>query len=206
MNPNETEPVEILVATKNRGKLRELNSLLGGLPVELKSLEDFAEIAEVEETGLTFAENAAIKAIGYAAMTGLPAIADDSGLEVEALGGRPGVLSARYGGSASYHEKIALLLDEMARSGLETRNARFVCSMALALPSGEVSFTAEGICSGVIAESPSGEGGFGYDPVFIPEGHGQTFAELPESVKQEISHRARAAKIIMRYLPDFIGI
>ena len=198
---------ELLVATRNEGKVRELRDKLTALPVVLRSLAEFPHIGEVAETGTTFAENAAIKASEYARLSGIPSFADDSGLEVDALGGRPGVLSARYGGEdRDYAAKMRMLLDEIASSGSADRSARFVCSVAFALSSGDIAYRAEGVCTGEIAPEPRGEGGFGFDPIFIPSGYGQTFAELPETVKAEISHRARATKIIMRYLPDFIGV
>jgi XTP/dITP diphosphohydrolase len=200
-------PFKLLVGTHNTGKLAEFRSMLGHLPVELFSLEDFPQIGEVEETGSTFAENAELKAREYARLSGLHSLADDSGLEVKALGGRPGVLSARYGGSQrDYADKMQLILDEIRAAEETDRSARFVSSIALARPTGEIAFTAEGICDGIIAESPKGTQGFGYDPIFIPDGYTQTFGELPEDIKNEISHRARASKIIMRYLPDFIGL
>lgn len=203
MNPE----IQLLVATRNQGKLAELRKMLASLPVLLRSLDDFPEIQDVEETGATFAANAELKALEYSRLAGMPALADDSGLEVAALNGRPGVLSARYGGEdKGYIEKMGLLLDEIAATGSEDRSARFVSSIAMALPTGEIAFSAEGICDGTIAHRPAGTGGFGYDPIFIPRGFDRTFGELPEEIKNEISHRARASKIIMRYLPDFIGV
>jgi XTP/dITP diphosphohydrolase len=181
--------------------------MLGDLNVDLRSLDDFPHLDEVEETGATFAANAELKAIEYSRRAGLPALADDSGLEITALDGRPGVLSARYGGSdRNYAEKMMMLLKEIRETGSRDRSARFVSSIMLALPTGEIAFSGEGICEGTIAEKPRGTGGFGFDPIFIPTGYAKTFGELPEAIKNEISHRARASKIIMRYLPDFIGV
>ncbi len=200
----QTEPIRRLtVATLNHGKLNELTSLLDGLPIEISSLQDLGGIVEVDETGSTFAENAALKASEYARMTATFTLADDSGLEVAALGGRPGVLSARYGGEElGFDRKMAMILDELANSGSLDRRARFVCSMAVADPAGNIVHTAEGICSGIIAAAPAGTGGFGYDPIFIPEGHDRTFGQLSAAYKHQISHRARALAEIIPFLRD----
>jgi XTP/dITP diphosphohydrolase len=205
MNPN--FPETILIATGNTGKLRELAEIFRTVPVEWTSLDDFPNAAEVEETGATFEENARLKAAGYALRTGLWTLADDSGLEVEALGGAPGVVSARYGGSeTSFPEKIRLLLNEVERSGSASRTARFVCSMAVSDSRGHILFAAEGECRGTLADEPRGERGFGYDPIFVPEGHRMTFGELPDETKRAISHRRRAADKIIRYLLGFTGV
>lgn len=197
----------LLIATGNRGKARELRRLFADLPVELLDPNDFARISEAAETGTSFRENAALKAAGYARQTGIWALADDSGLEVEALGGAPGVYSARFGGpAAAYDTKIAALLRQIAEAGGRNRRARFVCAMALADPGGEIRLEAAGICDGTIPDAPRGTLGFGYDPVFIPEGFDRTFGELPDDIKQEISHRARASAEILRYLLDFIDV
>jgi XTP/dITP diphosphohydrolase len=197
----------ILVATGNPGKVSEICCLFTGIRLDFRSLADFPDIVEVEETGSTFAKNAELKASGYAKQTGLWSLADDSGLEIEALGGRPGVLSARYGGYAlSFPDKMRIVLDELENSSNPSRNARFVCAMALADETGRIRVAAEGECRGRIAPEPRGTGGFGYDPIFIPDGYDRTFGELPDAVKAQISHRARAAEKIMRYLLDFIGL
>jgi XTP/dITP diphosphohydrolase len=194
----------LFIATNNPGKLAELKELLSGVPLELLSLADFTAVAKVEETGLTYDENARLKASGYALQSGLPAIADDSGLEVEALDNRPGVFSARYGGTeTSFAKKMALLLAELDKTGDEERRARFVCSMAIADANGEIIFTSKGICDGQIASEPRGKGGFGYDPLFIPAGFDRTFGELPEAIKRKISHRACAFAQIIPFLRDF---
>src|SRR5436190_9563766 len=139
----------LLVATGNKGKLTELAELLKGLPVVLKSLADMEDVVEIEETGATFLEIAGLKASGYALQMGLPAIADDSGLAVDALGGRPGILSARYGGSdTDFDEKMAKLLGELDRVGDSERSARFICAMAVADPAGRILYSAEGVCAG----------------------------------------------------------
>jgi XTP/dITP diphosphohydrolase len=194
----------IVLATGNRGKIRELRRLLAVVPVELKSLQDFEEIRDVDETGNTFEENAVLKARGFAMQTSELSLADDSGLEVAALGNEPGIRSARFAGpETSYDVKMRKLLDMLDATGDRERKARFVCVMALADPTGRVIHSAEGVCRGSIAEMPSGSGGFGYDPIFIPEGYDRTFGELAEDVKQTISHRARAAELIIRYLLHF---
>ncbi|CAN5643247.1 XTP/dITP diphosphatase [soil metagenome] len=198
--------IKLLVATGNIGKLRELRQLLAHVPVTLLSLNEVDAGPEVEETGTTFDENAVLKAIGYSRRTGLLTMADDSGLAVDALGGAPGVFSARYGSEyLGYPEKMKLLLDEidLADAG---RRARFVCSIALSSPAGEMIFTSQGVCEGRIAEEPRGSLGFGYDPIFIPDGHDGTFGELSADVKAEISHRARAVEKFVRYFLDFIEV
>lgn len=199
--------MRILVGTNNAGKVRELKSLLADIPVALHSLDEFENIIEPEETGETFAENADLKAIYYSEKTGLATLADDSGLEVKALNGAPGVYSARYGGKDSSHaEKIAKLLEELENSQSEDRAARFVCVISLTNEKGEIVFQAEGICDGRIATAPRGENGFGYDPIFIPEGFDETFGELSSEVKSQLSHRAKAIDKIIRFLRDFTAV
>lgn len=184
---------ELLLATKNKGKVPELALLLAGLPLRLHTLAEFPRVTTPEETGTTFAENAELKARFYASHTGLLTLADDSGLEADALGGAPGVHSARYAGpDATDEERIAQLLTEMRASGDSTRRARFVCAVALFDPSAGACELFEGTCEGRIGHEPRGSNGFGYDPVFIPDGYDQTFAELPAEIKQRISHRAQA--------------
>lgn len=197
---------ELLAATTNLGKLREIEAALSKLPVSLISLSSFPEIREIPETGSSYAENASLKAAGYAWQTGKWTLADDSGLEVTALGGAPGIFSARFGGLTSFDEKIKHLLAELTKSGTADRSARFAAAVALAEPTGRIVFSAEGICPGIIAEKPRGELGFGYDPVFIPEGFSTSFGELPPEIKNEISHRARALRKFIRYLADFMGV
>lgn len=200
------KPQKLLIATHNFGKLAELRSLLTDLPLELIGLSYFENVTEVEETGTTFIDNAKLKATGYAQQTGLLALADDSGLEVDALDGRPGVLSARYGGDVGFDQKMQLLLGEMNDSVNDSRAARFVCAIAIAAPDGKILQTTEGICAGNIAKKPCGNGGFGYDPIFIPDGFNETFGELSGAVKQKISHRARSFEQIMPFLRDFIAV
>jgi XTP/dITP diphosphohydrolase len=197
----------ILLATGNAGKVREFEQMFEAVPIRLCSLRDLPDVTEIAETGTTFAENAVLKAQGYALTTGLWSLADDSGLEIDALGGAPGVLSARYGGtSTSFAEKMELVLNQMKPLPEEHRSARFVCRIAVADKTGSVRAEAEGECRGQIALEPRGTYGFGYDPIFIPEGYQETFGELDDEVKAEISHRARAGAKIIRYLLDFTGI
>lgn len=200
------KPERILIATGNAGKLRELADLLTDLPVEICGLKDFPGIKAVPETGATFEENARLKAAGYARQTGLWTLADDSGLEVEALGNAPGVLSARYAGdTASDREKIEKLLTELEKTGDFERKAKFVCVTAFAAPVGEIVNSEIGTCGGRIAFKPLGDNGFGYDPIFVPDEYEQTFAELPENIKQEISHRGRAIGKFIRFFGDFFA-
>ena len=196
-----------MIATLNEGKITELKDLLSELPIELLSLRDFPNVSEARETGSTFGENAVLKARCYARQTGIMSLADDSGLEVAALRGAPGVFSARYAGeNASDEARIEKLLREINLSGSENRSARFVCSVAIADKNGSVISSVEEYCEGAIAFEPRGTNGFGYDPVFIPSGFDKTFGELSAPVKQKISHRARALTKIIRYLRDFIAI
>jgi len=183
---------ELLIATHNPGKLREFAAIFAGLPLALRSLDDLGIHEEVEETGTTFAENARLKAEGYMAMSGLPTMADDSGLEVAALGGAPGVYSARYGGVKG-EAQLRYLLDQMAHVPWHERLARFVCVIALARP-GHPTQLVEGTLPGVIEQAPRGSGGFGYDPLFYLLDEDATLAELPAERKNQISHRAQAAR------------
>lgn len=195
---------ELFIATKNVGKIREIEELLVDLPINLRNMAEFSDIIEPEETGETFADNAILKAKYYAQKTGLLSLADDSGLEVEALNGQPGVFSARYGGvDATNEEKIAKLLNELNKTNNKNRSARFVCSMAIADNKGKVAFLTEGICEGEIALTAQGNNGFGYDPIFVPKGFSETFGELSGEIKQEISHRSKAIEKIIEYLRSF---
>jgi XTP/dITP diphosphohydrolase len=186
--------VKLLFATRNRGKLRELHELLALPGVELFSLDDRPDVPELEEKGETFAENAASKAQAAARATSMIALADDSGLEVDALGGEPGVRSARYAGpGASDADRIQLLLRKLAEVPAGQRSARFRCVVALCDPArpDDVELR-QGSCEGEILFSPRGSGGFGYDPVFLSRELGQTFAEAPADAKNQVSHRGRA--------------
>lgn len=183
----------LLLGTRNPGKVVEILNILEGSGWSFCSLQEFPNVEVAEENGTTYAENAITKARFYASATGLWALADDSGLEVEALRGAPGVYSARYAGeNASDADRRVLLLSEIAKTGDNDRRARFVAAVAIADVRGEVLNVSEGVCEGTITVVPRGEGGFGYDPLFIPDSYNQTFAELPDSVKNRISHRARA--------------
>jgi len=182
---------QVLIGTHNRGKVVEIGKILGDLRVELLSLNDFPQIGVATEHEPSYAGNARSKAIFYAAGSGLWTIADDSGLEVEHLDGAPGVYSARYAGTgASDEDRRRRMLMEM--SGVENRAARFVCAVAFSSPDGKVLRVAHGICCGRLLTEARGTGGFGYDPLFVPHGFSETFAELDEGIKNEISHRARA--------------
>ncbi|MFZ1701519.1 MAG: RdgB/HAM1 family non-canonical purine NTP pyrophosphatase [Pyrinomonadaceae bacterium] len=196
----------ILLATNNEGKISELRDMLIGSPIIVASRADFPEVDEVEETALTFAENARLKASGYARQTGLVALADDSGLEVAALGGRPGVLSARYGGEGkSFDQKMRMLLGELAQIDGGDRQARFVSSIAISDVEGNILIESRGVCNGRITTEPRGLEGFGYDPLFIPDGYENTFGELPSAVKAKISHRAAAFREIIPFLRDYMA-
>lgn len=183
----------LLLGTRNPGKLSEITSILHDCGWSFSSLREFSNVATAEENADTYAKNAIAKARFYAMATGLCALADDSGLEVAALGGAPGVFSARYAGEhASDADRRELLLAELANTGSPDRRARFVSVVAIASPDGEILNVSDGICEGTITFAPRGNGGFGYDPLFIPDGDSQTFAELPDSIKNLISHRALA--------------
>jgi XTP/dITP diphosphohydrolase len=207
---------ELLVATGNPGKIREIQESLRDVPVRLRYLREFSNISLVEEVGETYEENAILKALSYSRQAGLCALADDSGLEVDALGGLPGVRSARYGGDgASDQERTEKLLTALAEHPGPERTARFVCCMALAgwplkdaqssSDEPSVLHVCEGKCEGKIGVEPRGGNGFGYDPVFVPIGYDRTFAELPSLVKNGISHRARALAAMQDFLRRWIG-
>jgi len=193
----------LLVATTNPGKLREIRAILADVPVELLSLEAWPELAEPEETGATFEENARAKALYYAEATGLPTVAEDSGLEIDALDGAPGVRSARFPGE-TYAEKFRLIYRLLDERGGRMSPARFVCALALA-EDGRVTFEARGVVEGVIAPEPRGAGGFGYDPVFFVPSLGRTLAELPEEAKSAVSHRGRAFGALRAHLLGRVG-
>ena len=192
-----------VLATHNPGKLREMGDILRGLGVEVVSPADVGCHVEVEETGTTFAENAMLKAKAVCAASGLPAIADDSGLCVDALGGAPGVYSARYGGEGLDDAgRYRLLLSNLR--GQPTRAAHFACAIACAFPNGDT-LTAEGRCDGAIAYAPMGEGGFGYDPVFLVPEKAKTFGQLTAEEKSAISHRGRALQAFAAKLETYLG-
>ena len=189
--------MELLIASNNQNKLRELKALLCGR-FEVFSLAEKGIISEPEETGTTFAENAAIKATAAMRASGLPAIADDSGIAVDALGDAPGVYSARYCGvHADDAGNNALLLKNM--QGEQNRKAKFVCAIALVYPDGRT-VSAQGECEGILLEEPRGSNGFGYDPLFYLPQYGKTMAEIPAALKNRISHRAAALQNFMKLL------
>jgi XTP/dITP diphosphohydrolase len=191
--------VTLLLATTNPGKLREIRPLLDGLDLELRTLADYPAVESPEETGRTFAENARAKALYYAARFGQVTVAEDSGLEIDALGGAPGVESARFGGAdASYPRKFALIYEQLRAAGGLGSGARFVCALALA-EGQQILFEARGIIEGRIAPEPRGEGGFGYDPIFFYPPFGCTLAEAGDR-KSAVSHRARAFGHLLAFL------
>jgi len=197
--------MDLLVATRNNGKVRELVDMLSDLQVDWLTLDDIALTADVAEIGETFRENAILKANGYAAASGLLTLADDSGLEVDALGGRPGVHTARYGGPGlTPVQRYQRLLSELQQVPWAQRTARFRCVVALANPAGLIG-TAEGTCEGMIANEPAGDGGFGYDPVFYLVDRQKTMAELPAEVKHQLSHRGQAFARIAPLLRQSLG-
>jgi XTP/dITP diphosphohydrolase len=197
---------KLLIATNNPGKVKEYADLLDGLPLTITTPAQEGLSLAVDETGGTFAENAILKARAYARAGGLLTLADDSGLEVDALGGAPGVRSARYaGGEASDEDRYCLLLRNLADVPAEERTARFRCVVAVATPEGKV-HTAEGRCEGVIGFEPRGTHGFGYDPVFCLSDRGQTMAELSPQVKNQISHRARAVQAALPVLRRLLAV
>ena len=194
----------IVVATRNRGKLAEIREALAGLPVELVALDAIPDAPEVVEDGETFFDNAAKKALALARHTGLPALADDSGLMVDALGGAPGVYSARFAGPAANDaDNIRKLLAELG--GRPGRAARFVAVVVLALPGGGL-ISARGECAGEITAVPSGTGGFGYDPVFFSPRFGRTFAEISSAEKLSVSHRGAALRALRGRIEDWLGL
>ena len=184
---------ELVLATRNMGKLEEFKVLMKDLPVEIKCLEDFGEIEEPAETGRTFAANARLKAVYYAKKTGVPCIADDSGLEVQALDGAPGVRSARYAGEKAgdkeNNEKLLHVMKFQVK-----RTCRFRCALAVALPNGKVLHEVDGICEGMLLHAPLGEGGFGYDPLFWSTELHKGMAEATIQEKNKISHRGKAIR------------
>ncbi|MCX8123427.1 MAG: XTP/dITP diphosphatase [Spirochaetes bacterium] len=194
--------MEIVVATRNKGKMKEIMAY--GLPsITFASLENYFTIGDIEETGSTFEENALIKARYVCKVTGLPALADDSGLIVDALNGEPGVYSARYGNLKTDEERYMLLLQKMNTVPDHKRTARFVCVMALVFPDGR-EYIEQGVCEGFITKEPLGDQGFGYDPVFYLPEFGKTMAQLPLEVKNSISHRAQALKKIKNVLEKIV--
>ena len=194
----------LLIATNNPGKATELRALLKGSGWDIVTPRDIGLELEVSESGRDYAENAKIKAAGFAKASGLVALADDSGLEVDALGGEPGHLSARYAGpGADDTQRYARLLERLRGVPPEKRSARFRCLIAVARPTGETELF-EGECRGVVAEAPRGETGFGYDPIFYLPERGRTLAELPLSEKNAVSHRGAAARKARPFLEELL--
>jgi XTP/dITP diphosphohydrolase len=212
-----TPTVEILIATSNAGKIREIQEALQSLPLKFRYLNEFPDVLVVDEAGQTYEENAVLKAVGYANQTGLCALADDSGLEVDVLEGKPGVFSARFGGEhASDRDRVDKLLSALSLPTIQERTARFVCCMALAgwqlkdtrrrrTPEPQLLTLTKARCEGVIAPIARGRNGFGFDPVFVPDGYQQTFAELPDAVKGKISHRAKALLLMRTFLERWLA-
>lgn len=193
----------LLLATHNQGKKKEIQQILQDLPIKIINLEDIDELPEVIEDGKTFAENAMKKATQTAAISGYVCLADDSGLEVDALGGQPGIFSARFAGKeaddAKNNEKLLKLLHGIKPAD---RTARFICSVAVCDPAGNCKVVT-GKCEGTIGLKPQGTGGFGYDPLFVPQGESRSFAELTPEVKNSISHRAKALQAARSVIEEF---
>ncbi|MFD1018948.1 XTP/dITP diphosphatase [Thalassobacillus hwangdonensis] len=193
---------ELVIATKNAGKVKEFKEMLKDFGIEVKSLLDLDFEGDIVEDGLTFEENATIKAETIAEWKGIPVLADDSGLEIDALDGRPGVYSARYAGEEKDDVKnMEKVLEEMQQVPDEQRTARFVCSVAVARP-GHPTFVERGTCEGSIGREPRGTNGFGYDPIFYPEGADRSMAEHDPSEKNAISHRRNAIKKVEEWLKN----
>ena len=190
------------MATTNRGKVREIQEILAGGPLELVTLADWPDLGPPEETGRTFEQNARAKAVYYADATGQLTVAEDSGLEIDALGGQPGIESARWGGAeATYPQKFALIYAALRARGVLDSRARFVCALALA-QNGKILFETRGTVEGWIAAEPKGEGGFGYDPIFFYPPLGRTLAEVDHE-KSAISHRGAAFRKLREFLHDW---
>jgi len=195
---------KLVLATTNRGKIREILGVLRGVPYDVVTLSAWPDVAAPEETGVTFEENARQKALYYASATGELTVAEDSGLEIDALDGLPGVESARFGGSeTTYPEKFALIYDALRSKGAATSSARFVCAAVL-VRDDRILFEARGTVEGRIAPRPTGDGGFGYDPIFFYPPFGRTLAEAADR-KTEVSHRGKAFREVRAYLEDAGG-
>ena len=194
--------MRIIAATKNAGKIKEIQKILSEYDIEVISQKDADIDVDIDETGSTFEENALIKARAVAMLCDDAVLADDSGLCVDALDGRPGIYSARYGGDVSYPEKMQMLLDEL--SGKSDRNAQFKCVMAIVFPDG-TEITASGECPGLIMDAPSGDGGFGFDPLFYSIELKKGFSECTEDEKNQVSHRGRALCALCDKIKDMIG-
>jgi XTP/dITP diphosphohydrolase len=199
-----TKP-KLLLATTNKGKLKEFRSLLSGIPYEILTPADCGINAEVKEDGETYEQNALLKATSMAGLSCMLTMADDSGLEVDALGGEPGIKSARYAGeNKTDADRIAFLLGKLKQAPDKRRNAQFRCVIALAVPNGKVELFS-GSCQGIIAEKPRGTNGHGYDPIFYVPELKKTMAELTMAEKNRLSHRARAAEKVKAFLVNLAG-
>lgn len=190
--------MKILVASTNPGKIREITQILDGVPAQVVTLHDFPSVQEPEETGTTFAENARLKALYYEAQTGVPSVADDSGLEIASLGGLPGIQSARWEGT-DYEVKFRRIYQLLKARGSDSSRARFVAAVAFAV-GGRIVFETEGIVEGTIAPEPRGHHGFGYDPIFFYPPYGCTLAEVDGDAKAAVSHRGAAFRTFRQYL------
>lgn len=201
-----TPHTTLLIATHNPGKVAEIAAMLASAGIDCMSLREAGVTLEVEEIGATFLANATLKAVQYARAAGLPTLADDSGLEVDALGGLPGVQTARYGGEGlAQVERNQLVLNRLAWTPPAERTARFRCVMVLAAADGQVLGGAEGVCPGLIADAPRGSGGFGYDPIFYLPELGCTMAELTPEEKHAVSHRGRALAAMLPIIRRELG-
>jgi XTP/dITP diphosphohydrolase len=197
-------PLFLVIATTNQGKIREIQALLAGVPFKLLTLDEWRDVEAPEEVGATFAENARAKALYYADVTGGLTVAEDSGLEIDAMDGAPGVESARFGGaSASYPDKFRLIYDTLTARRALASPARFVCALALATR-GRLLFESRGTIEGQIAPEPKGEGGFGYDPIFFYPPYGCTLAEATPEQKLAVSHRGHAFRALRKHLPSLV--
>ena len=192
--------MKLLVATSNPGKVREIRGLLSGAPVDLVTLDSLPAIEEPEETGQTFAENARLKALYYNQVTGLASVADDSGLEITALDGAPGIHSSRWHGT-TYQDKFDRIYQLLQERGASGSAARFVCAVALAVD-GRIDYEVEGTVEGEIAPEPRGSNGFGYDPIFFYPPLGRTLGQVTDEVKATLSHRGAAFRALRRYLME----
>ena len=191
---------EIIFASNNKGKIKEIKEILYPLGIKVRSGEDI-ELPDVEETGKTFEENAYIKALAAAKIKNIPCVADDSGLCVDAIGGRPGVYTARYAPNRDFDKGMDKLLLELSETNSTNRSAYFSCVIVLAYPDGNYK-SFEGRVDGSIATQKTGKSGFGYDPIFIPTGYNRSFAEFNSDEKNKISHRGRALQKFIKYLTD----
>lgn len=194
--------LEILFASKNSGKIKEIRDILKDTNIKILSLNDFLDLPEIKEDGQSFRENALKKAESISKFTGKICLADDSGLVIEYLGGKPGILSARWG--KNDEERIQKVLNLLKGVPKKQRKAKFICALALFFPEGK-SYIIEDECTGIIATSPRGSNGFGYDPIFIVPEYNRTFAELDEEIKNKVSHRAKALKQMKQIITNLMA-